>query len=272
MGRGAGADGTGALRRGSSQSTCSPPIGREGRRAFTEGCAAAPEVLRAAPREPWVLPLLPRSSAPAPRANAVCAPLSAARRTSREVVVPRCRRRGGRRVRAAVPRCRRRGRCRVRAAAPRCRRRGGRRVHADLRGGTSDAGRSGGRAWSGAPRMPARGQGPVDTGSSGRGPGLARSRPKRLRDRGLGSVKGSRGSGEMGGEHVSWEGPASQGPAVRRPPLPGPGRLAPRCPLAPGRAARVLRCPSEPASAARATRAASSTRPPGRTSAIRDQW
>ncbi len=80
---------------------------------------------------------------------------------------------------------------------------------------------------SGAPTICVRGAGADWRGKQRRGPGLARRRPVNLEPRTRASVTSGCRSGQMGRRARALGGPASQGPAARRPP-PRPNRHAPR--------------------------------------------
>ena len=211
-------------------------------RCFHGPCLVGTQARGAAPREPWVLPLLPRSSAPRspeptpspPRLSPSHARTVPGRETSRVDTRPATRhavpdeghrvstrdasRGPGRGTSRVDPRRITRSRTRDIACRPATRHAVPDEGH---RVSTRDASRGPGRGASGSSRRErgaddldsgsVRRWTAVDTGSSGRGPGLARSRPSSLRARGPGLVKVSGQSREMGGEHVPWEGPRVAG-------------------------------------------------------------
>ncbi len=84
------------------------------------------------------------------------------------------------------------------------------------------------RTTSGAHTVSARGAGADERGKQREDPGFARRRPVNLRSHATRSVKRLWQSRPMGRRARALGGPASQGPAARRPPLPGPTTLAPR--------------------------------------------
>ncbi len=195
---------------------------------------------------PGPLRCFPRPSAPAPRADIVCAPLVVIHHI---VACPRTVMAA--RGRGAGARSRRRMAHRGSVVGARC-------LMARLLGvvgsrasiakylGVPDAtfrsaciASTGGRvldivrvATSGAQTMLARGTGAGWRGKQRRGPGFARRRPEHARRGEAWSVKVTCRSGQMGRRARALGGPASQGPAAGRPPSPGPCNLAPRPPLA----------------------------------------
>ena len=194
------------------------PICPEDQVTFTDPVAPDPADEGAPAREPWVLPLLPRSSAPCSPERTSSAPRGSPHQHHRIHQRPLAR--PPHHPRIATP---------AASHPPTPARPPHRTPPHDLSSrATSSAPRP-----AGPRRRPPGGQGPVDTGSSGRTQGSRAAAPSSLRCESTASVKARRASRPMGRRARALGGPASQGPAVRRPPSPGPCTRAPRSPLTP---------------------------------------